>query len=138
MRLIYGDDFFSVEVDPLAMRIELIRTKRKFPHVSDLVSSLEAMMIAVTAAHAEEFGVLVDLRAAPQLTETAFQRPLFHLERFLSDHFSRVAIVYQSPELMALAPHSDHPGVHYVLTLSAARRTLAALKTTASAVSRKN
>ena len=131
MRHIYGDDFFNAEVDFAASRLELARSSASFKSAPEMVASLDGIIAAIEAAHAESYALLIDFRAASQIEDSEYQRAFFHFERFLFSRFRSVAVVHTTQESIDSAQNSSRGKIHYFLTLAGARRALSSLQSTA-------
>ena len=131
MRVIYGDEFFNVEVDLASARLEVVRSKRVFKSTSEMLVSLDGMMTAIEAAQAGSYGLLIDFRSAPEVGDFGYQRAMFHFDQFLSNRFRSIVVVHAQQKAVDAPPNSVRDDIHYFLTIEGARRALTTLQSSA-------
>jgi hypothetical protein len=126
MRRIFENEYYTVDVDDLHRRIEMVRTAVPFADTPAVVRTLDHFMVAIEQAGARDFGLLLDSTLAPKAQGRGYQKAFSLLADFLNERFARIAVVLGSREA-ALQELENAPRSHvdFFTNRPAARTALA-------------
>ena len=121
---IHSCEFFAVEVDYDARRVEVVRSARRFRTLQSFVSAVDELLRTVESAGAASFALLYDCRMAPSPSSRAYKRAILHMVQHLARRFDAVAFVLSSQAAIEELLSQADPSVDFFTNPEAAKNAL--------------
>lgn len=92
---LFASRHWVVEEEPARGLVMLRRTPVPFASLDELVAQNDSVMACIRAEHAS-YGVVVDMRQAPQRNDPDFENAMRKLRETMHERFARLAVLLQS------------------------------------------
>ncbi len=131
----HTSEHYELIEEPELRLVKLTRTSRRYEHVHQVRSEVDALVACFTPRH-RSWSIIVDMRAAPPRNDLDFEEAMRHLRFAVGRAFGRVVVLVAtaSGEMQVTRLHRE-AGSQYLIarTLEEARQLAAGGARTASA-----